>query len=168
MNCKLASTKLSAYIDRELGTDEMMQIRQHLASCSACASEAKALESLKFALNRTASVEVPEGLEERLFARLRMEPIGTDEPAVAPAAKPWRLVGAMAVAASIGLFATLLVLRLNAGPSPSRPKLDQFSARMSSDALPVGMEIGREQMLQSSTDPFAGPVGGLPAVYGGR
>jgi len=76
MNCKSVQNRLSAYVDRELGGDELLQIRAHISACPDCQAEADALRSLKFLLNGMGCPEPPEGLSERLSAsvlRTRIE-----------------------------------------------------------------------------------------------
>ncbi len=76
MNCKSVQNRLSAYLDRELGGDELLQIRAHLSTCKECRAESDGLRALKSLLGGVPCPEPSEDLCERLTAnmmRLRYE-----------------------------------------------------------------------------------------------
>jgi anti-sigma factor (TIGR02949 family) len=70
--CAEAFQRLDCYVDRELDEDEIRAVTEHLEKCHACAQEfrfeSKVLEEIRAKINRVA---VPEGLRDRIFARLR-------------------------------------------------------------------------------------------------
>ncbi len=68
MNCKSVQNRLSAYLDRELGGDELLQIRAHMSVCRECREEADGLRALKALLGGIRCPEPPENLAERLTA----------------------------------------------------------------------------------------------------
>ena len=71
MNCKSVQNRLSAYLDRELGGDELLQMRAHLSTCRDCRSEAEGLRSLKALLGGIQCPEPPADLAERLTLNIR-------------------------------------------------------------------------------------------------
>jgi len=70
MNCKSVQNRLSAYVDRELGGDELLQIRSHISTCKQCRSEADEIRALKSLLGGVSCPEPPDGLSERLTASM--------------------------------------------------------------------------------------------------
>jgi len=70
MNCKSVQSRLSAYLDRELGGDELLQMRAHMSACRECRCEAEGLRSLKSLLGGIQCPEPPEDLAHRLTANM--------------------------------------------------------------------------------------------------
>ncbi|MBS1706942.1 MAG: zf-HC2 domain-containing protein [Armatimonadetes bacterium] len=66
MTCRKTQASLSAYIDGELGGQEMLRVRKHLQQCQACAAEAEVLRFAQQLLADMPCPEVPIGLEDRL------------------------------------------------------------------------------------------------------
>ena len=83
MGCSRAQNQISAYLDRELTGEEMLEIRQHLRACPECATEHSAILRVKrllsglpvhdpaqafsaSLLNRTSSGRYPWGRRLRL------------------------------------------------------------------------------------------------------
>lgn len=77
MDCRDAVRRLDDYLDRELGPEELAQVRAHLDCCSHCggvyALETSVLAELKGKLRRIAA---PPDLLRRILARLEREPGG--------------------------------------------------------------------------------------------
>jgi anti-sigma factor RsiW len=65
---------LSAYVDGELGPDEMTEVREHIAGCAACRAEIEDLRGTKRLLTRLRAVEPPRDLEARILASVDQEP----------------------------------------------------------------------------------------------
>ena len=70
MNCKSVQNRLSAYLDRELGGDELLQMRAHLSMCTECRTEAEGLRSLRALLGGMAVPEPPTDFAARLTANV--------------------------------------------------------------------------------------------------
>ena len=72
--CEEVFARLDDYLDRELTGEEMRLVREHLATCAACASEyrfeAGVLEGVREKLRRLA---VPSDLMARISARIAAE-----------------------------------------------------------------------------------------------
>jgi anti-sigma factor (TIGR02949 family) len=72
--CEEVFARLDDYLDRELTNEEMRLVREHLATCAACASEhrfeAGVLEGVRDKLRRLA---VPADLMARISARIAAE-----------------------------------------------------------------------------------------------
>jgi len=71
MNCKSVQNRLSAYLDRELGGDELLQMRAHMSTCRDCRAEVEGLRSLKSLLGGIQCPEPPADLAERLTQNIR-------------------------------------------------------------------------------------------------
>jgi len=70
MNCKSVQGRLSAYLDRELGGDELLQIRAHISMCRECRAEVDGLRALKSLLGGIQCPEPPDDLARRLTANV--------------------------------------------------------------------------------------------------
>lgn len=72
--CEEAFRRLDDFVDRELSADEQRMVREHLETCSTCASEfrfeATVVEGVRDRLRRIAA---PPGLLQRILGRLRQE-----------------------------------------------------------------------------------------------
>ncbi len=72
--CEEVFARLDDYLDRELTAEEMRLVREHLATCAACASEHRfesgVLEGVRDKLRRLA---VPPDLMARITARIAAE-----------------------------------------------------------------------------------------------
>jgi anti-sigma factor (TIGR02949 family) len=117
MRCDDCRDTLSAYVDGELMPEEVKSIRDHIASCSECATEHETLTAL--------SRRLKEGLERRrapdvLKARIRSALAEPDafEPVARPRRLPWaRLIAAGLVLAVVSGGASFAVGRRGASPS---------------------------------------------------
>lgn len=115
MNCKATLEMLSAYLDRELATQERDAIRAHLADCDRCRAEERDLRALKGLLLGVRAPEPAADFEHRLMSRLREEAVAPVRRRFEfPRLRPLALgqLGGLAAAAAMGTF---VVLR---GPSP--------------------------------------------------
>jgi anti-sigma factor RsiW len=66
MNCRAAQSKLSAYLDGELGGSDMLELRAHLRECEECGREEVELRGVKQLLHRLPDCEPRPGFENRL------------------------------------------------------------------------------------------------------
>ena len=71
MQCNRVRNNLSAFSDRELTGEEMLQIRRHLDGCSECSRELEQVRMVRGMLTRMRAVEPPAefSLERALAAR---------------------------------------------------------------------------------------------------
>lgn len=148
MNCQWTHSRLSAYVDGELGGAETLRLREHLRSCPGCAREVEALRAIKAMLGTLSEPEPVAGFEERLVAAVFAAPAPRRKPALR---LTWMAASAMAAAA-----ATLLVLQLIA-PSPTAPSVQ-----------PTALDIRRDQMLTVGFDPLGGSSPIVTVSNGGR
>jgi len=140
MNCKSVQNRLSAYLDRELGGDELLQIRAHISSCRECRNEVDGLRALKSLLGGVSCPEPPEGLSERLTASMMKMRI--EEPR-----KSFRVSALMfASVAACSMLATLLFLNYGFSRHLNAP-----NSRMSGSGI---ADSGSE-----SIDPLGDSVG---------
>jgi len=73
VNCRRVNSLLSAYIDRELGGADQLQIRDHLRQCDTCAREHDSLLITKRLLSGLAVQEPRPDLETAILQRLSAE-----------------------------------------------------------------------------------------------
>ncbi|MDR3689245.1 MAG: anti-sigma factor [Fimbriimonas sp.] len=115
MNCKSVQNRLSAYLDRELGGDELLQIRAHISTCRDCRAEADSLRALKCLLGGVSCPEPPEGLSDRLTAN--MMKLRHEEPR-----KTLRVSALMfASVTACSMLATLLIVNYGIGRHLNAP-----------------------------------------------
>ena len=69
--CRDVADKLLRFKDGELPPDETEHLRQHLHLCPSCLDLLKSYEEVVAVLRRLRPVHVPEGLLDRLKARLQ-------------------------------------------------------------------------------------------------
>jgi len=73
LNCRKVSSLLSAYIDRELTGEEMLDIRGHLGTCSVCRAEQESLVQTKRLLSSLALQTPRAELEQLLVVHAERE-----------------------------------------------------------------------------------------------
>jgi anti-sigma factor (TIGR02949 family) len=70
-SCAQVFARLDDWVDRELSTDDLEQIRRHLEICAMCASEFRIegalLRTLKTKVRR---IQLPAGFEARVWGRI--------------------------------------------------------------------------------------------------
>lgn len=71
-SCRDVFARLDDWVDRELAPDDIEQIERHLEICAMCADEFRIERGLLVRLRATLRrIEMPEGLEARVWQRLR-------------------------------------------------------------------------------------------------
>ena len=73
MKCKDAHKLLSAYQDGRLSPEENAQLRDHLAACSACQEEERALSDIWSMLKVLKPIEPSPDCRARFWAKAREE-----------------------------------------------------------------------------------------------
>lgn len=73
MRCDEMSERIPEWLTGELDERRLVELREHLTGCPGCSREATALEALWRELGEGAAVEPPDGLGERVRARLAFE-----------------------------------------------------------------------------------------------
>lgn len=118
MNCDGVRELLSAYVDGELSSGELLRVEQHLRRCPLCAEEVDALRQAIALVGALEEVELPAGFREGLRARLAkvspqlqpVAPVTPLQPAWQRQVKRWALPAAAAAAfalASSGIYGQL-------------------------------------------------------------
>lgn len=111
MECKEIQGVMSAYIDRELGLTEAVEIERHLPSCSGCQKEYDEHTKLRAAIKSDATYfKAPDYLAGRIKMALPSSPLRQSRPATPP--WNWMSLGAIltsiiAIAWSTALYFTL-------------------------------------------------------------
>lgn len=131
--------QLSAYLDRELGSEEADAVRVHLEQCDVCRGELKRLQRVKRLLGMLPEKPAPATLWQEMASRL-------DEPA-----RPWAIVTWMQSVfrrPATAMAAAVLIVALMAVPLV-RGRIDRLRAAS------IGVDVYvREHALQASTDPL--------------
>lgn len=118
MNCDGVRELLSAYVDGELSSGELLRVEQHLRRCPLCAEEVDALRQAIAMIGALEEVELPAGFREGLRARLAqvspqlqpVTPVTPLRPAWQRQVKRWALPAAAAAAfalATSGVYGQL-------------------------------------------------------------
>jgi hypothetical protein len=139
MNCNAINAKLSAYADGELTGTEMMEVRQHLSRCRACAQEYRLVCELKSMISAMSIPPPREHLEDRLLSAI----------AQADAQKsrfPWRPIVMFAGLGTASAAATLAIIALSPKPPQGQDP----------ESTPIALEIQRDQIYSVGIDPMAG------------
>jgi anti-sigma factor (TIGR02949 family) len=109
MLCDESRPRLEAYLDGELAETERRQLREHLASCSDCGSEAASLERLHAGIRQSAPIyRAPEALRSQLRFALRRE-AATAVRVVRPAPGWLAYAASLLLAVALGSGGTLLI-----------------------------------------------------------
>jgi anti-sigma factor RsiW len=139
MNCKNAQSLLSAYLDEELSGREMLEIREHVFDCSACANELDSVQAVKRILCATPIAEPSADFENRLVAHvLSASP--------APLQKRISLLALTGIAAA-SMLGTLLLL--------NSMQRENASIAEQRDSVPFDL-VERGRAFEASADPMSG------------
>jgi anti-sigma factor RsiW len=147
VNRHKAEKLLSAYIDRELSGEEMLELRKALRDNPYLQAEYESLKAVKTSLSQSANPEPPAELEDRLVASvLHKEP-------------KRQLLGGLGVALASSVAtaaAAFAILSLIGNTAPGQPNA-QPEAVVDTDA---------DLNYASGSDPFGSPVPVIPVGYG--
>jgi anti-sigma factor RsiW len=160
MLCGRVTNLLSAYLDRELTGAEMLQVREHLARCTACCREQEKLAATKALLGGMAAVE-PSG--DYVRATMLRLAVARREAAVARREPGWRLwwYSLKGERFRVGALATGLAMALVAcGVALQQPKAP--------DAVAIVARLARADTEEFGVRPWdqGGPtVTALPIVW---
>lgn len=140
MNCNSVQTRLSAYLDRELSGNELLELRAHLAQCRECRTEEEELRDLKMMLGGLEAPEPSDDLCERLCCAVMQE--------VRKEQNRWnwrRPVITFASVAAVSMLASFIVFSLKSTPNVSASK-------------DVTMDVAANQAYDVAADPYGAPV----------
>lgn len=150
MNCDGVRELLSAYVDGELSSGELLRVEQHLRRCPLCAEEVDALRQAIAYVGTLEEVELPAGFREGLRARLaqvapQLQPadlVVPLRPAWQRRARRWALPAAAAAAfalATSGVYGQLgsLVNRVAESRPPAAVNVPQVDPDASAQPAPT-------------------------------
>lgn len=147
MNCRCASSRISAYLDGELTGAETLPLREHLRQCPTCAQELEALRRLKVHMSALAAPPPPADLPSKLAARIAQ----IDE-----SARPrYSWSGRMALAA-VAAVAIALAVVAHRTIQPADPKFVKQTSPF---------EVADDQAFVAGADPLSGQA---PVLTVGR
>ena len=151
MNCRIVISKLSEYVDQELGGREMLLVRDHLHQCPQCAKEHAFLVGLKQRMGSMKLEEPTLGFE----ARLRDAVYASAAPKSTPKAAGLSLRAAVVTAVAAASL-SLLALKL----MPSTPAEPVSASSTTADWV-------TDQTSETARDPFVG-ISVAPVSHSGR
>lgn len=150
LNCKSTNTLLSAYLDRELGSEETTAIRQHLRDCDSCAQEFAFLQSVK----ETISSLPEEGPAPEFSQRLKAAVFSGVKLRKPPVWVRLRTATLVATAAGLGAF-----MALRYAEEPVLSENENLAAKS------VPYDIARDQAYSAGGDPLNGHFPVMPASH---
>lgn len=124
--CDQAQEAILALLDDEFIAEQQALLSEHLPGCKACQAYHESMEHLTISLRKIDTVPVPQGLEDRIMARIAAEQnTGSQVSPVAPLSPRsgnWLKAAPMAAAALlVALAIPVLVQTLHpAGQTPSK------------------------------------------------
>lgn len=148
MNCKSTAQLLSAYVDRELSGEAMLQVRTHLHQCPACLQELEIMKAMKESFSLLADPEPSPEFSARMREAVFSQPV----PSRGIVWPNFRLASLCAVAAGLG--ALLAIRYADSGPKPDL-----------SASKGVPYEIARDQAFSAGGDPLNGHFPVMPASH---
>lgn len=151
MNCRSAESRLSAYVDGELGGFEMLSLREHLSTCRSCSREADAIRHAKRLFSALPDHEPDQDFLDRLHSTVLQQSRSKRE------SIPWghiALVGSLAAACTAFVFVRLQRAPVRESTSP-RTEIASF-------------DVNRDQAFVAGADSFGGRAPIIPATYGSR
>jgi anti-sigma factor RsiW len=152
MNCKNVQASLSAYLDRELDREEMLEIRQHLADCERCSEEEASLSSLKHLLRDVPSYEPSAEFEQRLVSNVLGAPAETGNVVTKVS---YLLVSSVAAAAMLATLVVLSALGRQGDPQ----------VMTNTPGSDVVFDISRDRAFDAGSDPLSGTPVVMPMNY---
>jgi anti-sigma factor RsiW len=150
MNCNSVQTRLSAYLDRELSGNELLELRAHLAECRECRTEETELRNLKLMLGGLEAPQPSDDLCDRLCCAVLQEARKSEQ------RWSWRkpLVTFASVAA-VSMLATFFILSVQA-PKPALVKQD------------ITSDVAANEAYNMAVDPYGAPVVSVSNYATGR
>lgn len=157
MTCSKAQSLMSAYVDGELGGRDMLEMRRHVCSCSACEAEERQVKWVK----QVAAMPVPEppeGFEARLEAVC-----AEAKRQKAPTSVRW--IGVVAAASAMAALLSIVVVhQFGGGIQPPKPYVaagsgqDTLTTPGAQPATASSEDALRERQYLMNSDPLSGPA----------
>ena len=148
MKCRNYSSLLSAYVDCELSSAEMSDVRDHLAVCTTCQFEVERLAGLKRSLSGLKMFDPPVGMESRLRDAVFSTP--------RVSRNTWTLVGLLAASSVAGAY---LAVHLAARPAiPEQPVAQQTNH---------DLQVAADRAYLGGSDPISGGASVVSVSYAG-
>lgn len=124
--CEEYASLLDPFIDGELAGDEAARVREHLASCPACAAYAADAMAIRAAFGDMDETEVPEGLADGVMATIRAHAVPQKKK------NQWVKVAASLAACALIVFAAVRVMPFSGSSGAAAPSLVSPAATSSS------------------------------------
>ena len=118
MDCKVFTTRHAAFIDDTLPGFQMAAMREHLTSCNRCSRRDAEVRRALFLLKNLPPVEVSDGFQEKLRARITAE---------GPAFQGQRTRSVSGGYLKWGVAAAMLVTVVGVGAWPEEEKSEQLT-----------------------------------------
>jgi hypothetical protein len=162
MKCKNSKQTASAYLDRELQTQEMTEYKGHLTGCADCQSYLSDLNNLSYALASLSRVETPRELHSYVMGPIRREVNGQFSP-IERLVDFCQKLNPRLVSYGVGLMMSGILFGLTlAGLRPDRIIEGPMAAPYYSYSAILGTD---EEFDAYNNLPPHGPDGSLQHVY---
>ncbi len=126
MNCRSIETKLSSFLDQELGGADMLLVRDHISRCARCEAEMNQLKMLKGSLRTLKSHSPSPEFESKLREAISQESKQTTLNIRRPST--W-----MSMATAAFISASIVVVALQMMPRPVQVKTTEMAPSISYD-----------------------------------
>lgn len=126
--CEEYASLLDPFIDGELAGDEAARVREHLASCPACAAYVADAMAIRAAFGDIDETQVPEGLADGVMAVIRAHAVPQKKNS------QWVKVAASLAACAVIVFAAVRVMPFGGSPGTGAPLLSAPAASCSNDS----------------------------------
>jgi anti-sigma factor RsiW len=130
VNCRVAESLISPYLDGELSGAQMSQMRRHLSECPGCQREIEEFRALKSLLAVSHDMQADERLHDRMMAGMSARSAKMDQ-------KAW-VAGLAAVTSAFALYAAFLTASHINQPVQAEARADNHYNAASDSIYDVG------------------------------
>lgn len=144
--CEEYASLLDPFIDGELAGDEAARVREHLASCPACAAYAADAMAIRAAFGDIDETEVPEGLADGVMAAIRAHAVPQKKKT------QWVKAAASLAACALIVFAAVRVMPFSGSSGAVAPSLASAAAASSSASGAADSSASTEMQTRNMED----------------
>lgn len=144
--CEEYASLLDPFIDGELAGDEAARVREHLASCPACAAYAADAMAIRAAFGDIDETEVPEGLADGVMAAIRAHAVPQKKK------NQWVKAAASLAACALIVFAAVRVMPFSGSSGTAAPSLASPAAASSSASGAADSSASTEMQTRNTEE----------------
>ena len=159
MDCELARSLMSSYIDKDINEIDKIELEKHLDSCADCMEDYQMLLSTVQYCNELEEIELPDTFHQDL--RQKLQELGHNKVKKRFFNQNWSWVAGVAAVFIVAVIGISSLPGLNIGSSKAAKEdaaygATQFTAR-SGGAEPAAPEEGKREILQFSESMAVSP-----------